>query len=122
MDGFARALRELQALTEAERAAVGAPLRYSDRETGVFEVMRANEALAVGRSMGGLAQWALVRGAEPTQRMRPQIQHHVGYEAGRAMATIVDNRGAYHIVKKDTLRPTDSYSIRPRKELGTSDR
>jgi predicted sugar kinase len=101
-DGFAQALREIQSLNAAalEAAGVSAPLTAEER--GILALYEANGAAVWGRSLGGLALYALIQGKTPSIALRKAVTDRVGYQGGTVMAAIVDNDGARNVVHEGT--------------------
>ncbi len=98
LEGFARALRTMQALNETALRQAGAEAPLTDEEQAVLDVCRENGALAWGRSPTGLALFALIRGATPSIQLRKRLAEHVGPFGGIVLASVVDNEGARHRV------------------------
>lgn len=82
---FGAALMELQGVLLAEPA--------SPAEEAIFAVMREAGATAWGRALTGLGLYGLIRGAEPSRRLRRALGGHLGYEGGTIMASICETQG-----------------------------
>ncbi len=96
--GFGQHLMTLQALNAQAFDAVGLPALTPD-EQALLAVMRANGAIAWGRSPVGIGMYGLVHGAKATHHLRNKLREHVGYQGGIVQAAITDNTGARHTVK-----------------------
>ncbi len=99
LEGFGQALRRLLDLNAAALASVGADAPLSDDERARLDISAAPGAAVWGRSPTGLALFALVRGASASVALRKQVIGQVGIHRGTAMAAIVDNEGARHVVQ-----------------------
>jgi predicted sugar kinase len=97
--GFGQALMALQDLNQQALAAAGLAEPPSDETRGLFELLRANGALAWGQAPAGLAVYGLVRGASASRDLRKALTSRVGIFAGTIMAGITDNQGARHTLK-----------------------
>ena len=91
---FAAALMQVQQQTIAALQAGGATLPHlpPGAQHGLARMAHSG-ALAAGRSMGGLAVWGLVQGANASISLRRALRDAVGIEQGRMLATITDNQG-----------------------------
>lgn len=98
LDGFGRALREIQQLNAEALAAAGAAAPLSETEQELLALAEAHGAEAWGRSPGGLALFALIRGKTPSINLRKELVERVGYHGGTVMAAITDNDGARNVV------------------------
>lgn len=96
--GFGQALRALQALNARALEQAGAVVPFTADEQALLDLARDHGAVAWGRSPTGLALYALVRGASASVALRKQIVARVGLHAGTALAAIVDNDGARHVI------------------------
>jgi len=97
-DGFAQALWEVQRLNDEALEAAGAATPLSEAEQAMLKLYEANGAAAWGRSPGGLALFALIRGKAPSIALRKAAVDRVGYQSGTVMAAVVDNEGARSVV------------------------
>ncbi|MBL7164726.1 MAG: hypothetical protein ISS57_19230 [Anaerolineales bacterium] len=99
LENFAHALRELSKLNDEALASAGISAPLSQEEQAILNVMLENGALTCGRSVTGLALYALVKGSSATVSLRHALRDHVGHHGGTAMATITDNHGARVVIK-----------------------
>jgi hypothetical protein len=83
--------------TEALEAA-GAAAPITDEEAAILRLCQANGAAVGGRSLTGLALFALIQGASASVALRRKLAEHVGIRGGTVLGSIVDNRGARHAV------------------------
>ncbi|MBX0328903.1 hypothetical protein K2Z83_14580, partial [Oscillochloris sp. ZM17-4] len=86
--GFGAALMELRALSGGDEADAEAQ--------ATLAIMRAGGAVAWGRALSGLGLFGLIRGAEPSRRLRRALADHMGHAGGTIMATICETAGARH--------------------------
>ncbi|NNJ11890.1 hypothetical protein EKD04_016275 [Chloroflexales bacterium ZM16-3] len=85
IDAFGAALMELQGIYGDNEA--------SPEEQAILAIMRAGGAVAWGRAPTGLGLYGLIRGGEPSRRLRQSLVAHVGHAGGTIMATICETGG-----------------------------
>jgi predicted sugar kinase len=98
LDGFGQALREIQRLNAEALAVAGMAAPLSEDDQALLAICEAHGAAAWGRSPGGLALFALIRGKTPSINLRRALVERVGYHGGTVMAAITDNDGARNVV------------------------
>lgn len=98
VDAFGRALRELQALNAQALAAAGLSQPLPGDLQALLDLCAAEGAAAWGRSLGGFALFALIRGKSPAVALRQKLVARVGYHGGTVMTAICDNQGARRAV------------------------
>ncbi len=101
LPAFAHALMALQAHNQAALAEAGRQLPLAAADVPLLDLMRAEGALAWGRTATGLALYGLVRGAPASLALRRKLNEAVGLFSGTVMAAITDNRGATHTEKDE---------------------
>ena len=105
LPAFARALMALQQLNRQALADAGTPVRFTPDEQAVLDLFRDQGALAWGRSLTGMALYAVVEGAPASIDLRRHLSRLVGIHGGWVMATITDNAGARQALHE--VRPAD---------------
>jgi predicted sugar kinase len=74
LPAFGRALMALQELNQAALTRASTPLPFTPDEQAIFDIMRAHNAAAWGRSATGLALYGLVKGARASVDMRNSLR------------------------------------------------
>ncbi|MDW8326085.1 MAG: hypothetical protein RMK99_05930 [Anaerolineales bacterium] len=110
---FAAALTDLDRLNRAALHSAGTPFPISDETRTIFEIMRAEGALAWGQSLTGLGMYALVRGVDASHAVRNKILAHVGHFGGTLLASVIATEGARLREKDERLEDE-----RPRAIIG----
>ena len=104
---FGEALMALRDLNRQALMRAGDYPAISEGQQAVFDLFKEEKAVAYGESYTGIAQFALVHGATPTQSVRKRLLREIGYQAGSYIASITDNEGVRHKIIEEDLHLHD---------------
>lgn len=104
---FGKALMRLRGLNQQVLQQVGEYPSISEGQQKVYKLFEEEDALAYGESFTGIALFALVHGATPTQLVRKRLLKEIGYHAGSYIASITDNEGVRHKIVEEDLHLHD---------------
>lgn len=93
IERFAPALMALQAANHDALARASQPIMLTADEQAILGILRANGALAWGRTLTGLCLYGLIKGGGPSRALRSALMEQLGFFGGTVMATICDNDG-----------------------------
>jgi predicted sugar kinase len=88
---FGTALMELQGMLPTEPP--------NEEEDAIFAIMREAGSVAWGRARNGMGLYGLIRGADPSRKLRRSLADHLGYDSGMIMATICETKGVRNRMK-----------------------
>lgn len=89
---FVAAVARLHAENEAALAKTGTARATSTETQALLQVLNKNGAAFAAQTLTGYGVYALVQGAEPSQRLRQAVQKHVGYFGPLVLGTVCRNR------------------------------
>ena len=82
----------------------GNGIPYSKEELMIFNEMKANGALAYGRSATGLGLFSISLGRETSNEISSAIRKKTGFKRGTTLTTMIDNQGWSYKVYNDDVK------------------
>ena len=101
---FGKSLLKLHKLIYTAQSEAGTLKGLTPADYAILHLMRDSGAVAWGRSLTGGCLYGLVKGAKASIELRKVIRKAIGPFGGTVLATITDNRGSAHVIKKESLK------------------